>query len=39
MWSLTPDTFITQVEARFNSRPLIALSNEPNDPSYLLVLR
>ena len=26
---------ITQVEACLNSRPLIALSNEPNDPSYL----
>jgi hypothetical protein len=28
-------TLITQVEACLNSRPLIALSNEPNDPSYL----
>jgi hypothetical protein len=28
-------TFITQVEACLNSRPLIALSCEPNDPSYL----
>jgi hypothetical protein len=29
------NTLITQVEACLNSRPLIALSNEPNDPSYL----
>jgi hypothetical protein len=28
-------TLITQVEACLNSRPLIALSSEPNDPSYL----
>jgi hypothetical protein len=28
-------TLITQVEACLNSWPLIALSNEPNDPSYL----
>ena len=28
-------TLMTQVEACLNSRPLIALSNEPNDPSYL----
>jgi len=28
-------TSITQVEACLNSRPLTALSNEPNDPSYL----
>jgi len=28
-------TLITQVEACLNSRPLIALSHEPNDPSYL----
>jgi hypothetical protein len=28
-------TLITQVEACLNSRPLTALSNEPNDPSYL----
>jgi hypothetical protein len=28
-------TLITQVEACLNSRPLIALSNEPNDASYL----
>jgi len=35
MWSLTPSAFITQVEMCLNSRPLIALSHEPNDPSYL----
>jgi len=29
-----PD-LLTQVEACLNSRPLITLSNEPNDPSYL----
>ena len=29
------DTLLTQVETYLNSRPLIALSNEPNDPSYL----
>jgi len=28
-------TLLTQVEACFNSRPLIALSIEPDDPSYL----
>jgi hypothetical protein len=28
-------TLITQIEACLNSRPLIALSTEPNDPSYL----
>jgi hypothetical protein len=28
-------TLITQVEACLNSRTLIAVSNEPNDPSYL----
>jgi hypothetical protein len=28
-------TLITQVEACLNSQPLIALSNEPDDPSYL----
>jgi hypothetical protein len=28
-------TLITQVEACLNSRPLVAPSNEPNDPSYL----
>jgi len=28
-------TLLTQVEACLNSRSLIALSNEPNDPSYL----
>jgi len=28
-------TLITQVQACLNSRPLIALSHEPNDPSYL----
>jgi len=28
-------TLMTQVEACLNSRPLIALSNELNDPSYL----
>jgi len=29
------NTLLTQAEACLNSRPLIALSNEPNDPSYL----
>ena len=28
-------TLLAQVEACLNSRPLIALSSEPNDPSYL----
>ena len=28
-------TLITEVEACLNSHPLIALSNEPDDPSYL----
>jgi hypothetical protein len=28
-------TLITQIEPCLNSRPLIALSCEPNDPSYL----
>jgi hypothetical protein len=28
-------TLITQVEACLNSRPLVPLSDEPNDPSYL----
>ena len=28
-------TLLTQVEACLNSQPLIALSSEPNDPSYL----
>jgi len=28
-------TLLTQAEPCLNSRPLIALSNEPNDPSYL----